>query len=244
MLQADAGANHDDDENGNDDGGNTQGATDLSVAGCSGEQQEVVEPFVDAADEHEAALLDDEDANNSEDTDRAAVVNAAVVNVLVPERATTAPRSEVPHPDAPASRRKGNKRKRTDSETARDQLITTMTKTFEEANMSEDTVEDDISVYVNNMGRKLRKIRDERTLVLVQNEMDQVIFRATMGMYDNQAPQSHVQYTPSPVHPSPVNRQMQMTSTPTQQNWSMFDNDHMQCPTPSRHSYTSMMENM
>ena len=27
----------------------------------------------------------------------------------------------------------------------------------------------DISVYVNNMGRKLQKIRDERTLVLVQN---------------------------------------------------------------------------
>ena len=52
MLQADAGANHDDDENGNDDGGNTQGATDLSVAGCSWEQQEVVVP--DAADEHEA----------------------------------------------------------------------------------------------------------------------------------------------------------------------------------------------
>ena len=232
MLQADAGANHDDDENGNDDGGNTQGATELSVAGCSWEQQEVVVP--DAAHEHEAALLDDEDANNSEDTDR-----AAVVNVQVPERATNAQRSEVPHPDAPTSRRKGSKRKRTDSETARDQLITTMTKTFEEANWSEDAVEDDISVYVNNMGRKLRKIRDERTLVLVQNEMDQVIFRATMGMYDNQAPQSHVQNTPSPV-----NRQMQMTSTPTQQNWSVYDNDHMQNPTPSRQSYTSMMESM
>ena len=167
MLQADAGANHDDDENGNDDGGNTQGATDLSVAGCSGEQQEVVVP--DAADEHEAALLDDEDANNSEDTDRAAVVNAAVGNILVPERATNTQRSEVPHPDAPTSRRKGSKRKRTDSETARDQLIATMTKTFEEANRSEEAVEDDISVYANNMGRKLRKIRDERTQVLVQN---------------------------------------------------------------------------
>ena len=70
-----------------------------------------------------------------------------------------------------------------------------MTKTFEEATRSEEAVEDDISVYVNNMGRKLRKIRDERTLVLVQNEMDQVIFRATMGMYDNQPPQSHVQNT-------------------------------------------------
>ena len=121
-----------------------------------------------------------------------------------------------------------------------------MTKTFEEANRSEEAVDDDISVYVNNMGRKLRKIRDVRTLVLVQNEMDQVIFRATMGMYDNQPPQSHVQNTPSPVHPmgmydnqplqshvqnthSPVHRQMQIvTSTPTQQNWSMYDNDPMQ----------------
>ena len=74
----------------------------------------------------------------------------------------------------------GGKRKRTDSETARDQLISTMTKTFEEANRSEEDVEDDISVYVNNMGRKLRKISDERTLVLVQNEMDQVIFRGNV----------------------------------------------------------------
>ena len=54
------------------------------------------------------------------------------------------------------------------------------------------------SLYINNMGRKLRKIMDERMLVLVQKEMDQVIFRATMGMYDNQPPQSHVQNTPSP----------------------------------------------
>ena len=197
VLQADAGANHDDDENGNDDGGNTQGAAELSVVGCSGEQQEVVVPFVDAADEHQATLVEDEDAN-SEENDGAAVVNAAVVNVQVPERATNAQRSKVPHADAPTSRRKGGKRKRTDSETARDQLISTMTKTFEEANRSEEAVEDDILVYVNNMGRKLRKIMDERTLVLVQNEMDQVIFRATMRMYDDQPPQSHVQNTPSP----------------------------------------------
>ena len=81
MLQADAGANHDDDENGNDDGGNTQGAAELSVAGCSWEQQEVVVP--DAADEHEAALVEDKDANNSEENDR-----AAVVNVQVPESLT------------------------------------------------------------------------------------------------------------------------------------------------------------
>ena len=55
---------------------------------------------------------------------------------------------------------------------------------------------------------------DERTLVLVQNEMDQVIFRATMGMYDDQPPQSHVQNTPYPGH-----HQMHIvTSTPTQQN--------------------------
>ena len=151
-------------------------------------------------------------------------MNAAVVNVQVPERATNAQRSEVPHAGTPTSRRKGGKRKRTDSETARDQLISTMTKTFEEGNRSEDAVEDDISVHVNNMGRKLRKIRDERTLVLVQNEMDQVIFRATMGMYDNQPLQSHVQNTHSPVH-----RQMQIvTRTPTQQNWSIYDNDPMQ----------------
>ena len=135
-------------------------------------------------------------------------MNAAVVNVQVPERATNAQRSEVPHADTTTSRRKSGKRKRTGSETARDQLISTMTKTFEEATRSEDAVEDDISVYVNNMRRKLRKIRDERTLVLVQNEMDQVIFRATMGMYDNQPPQSHVQTTPSPVH-----RQMQIVTS-------------------------------
>ena len=246
VLQADAGANHDDDENGNDDGGNTQGAAELSVAGCSGEQQEVVVPFVDASDEHQATLVEDEDANNREVNDGAAVVNAAVVNIQVPERATNAQRSEVPNADAPTSRRKGGKRKKTDSETARDQLISTMTKTFDEANRSEEAVEDDISVYVNNMGRKLRKIRDERTLVLVQNEMDQVIFRATMGMYDDQPPQSHVQNTPSPVH-----RQMQIVTstptqhTPTQQNWSMYDNDPMQNPTPStRQSYTSMLESM
>ena len=204
VLQTDAGANHDDDENGN---GNTQGAAELSVVGCSGEQQEVVAPFVDAADEHQATLVEDEDANSD---DGAAVVNAAVVNVQVPERATNAQRSEVPHADAPTSRRKGGKRKRTDSETARDPLISIMTKTFEEANRSEEAVEDDISVYVNNMGRKLHKIMDERTLVLIQNEMDQIIFRATMGMYDNQPSQSHAQNTPSPVH-----RQMQIvTSTP------------------------------
>ena len=146
VLQADAGANHDDDENGNDDGGNTQGAAELSVVGCSGEQQEVVVPFVDAADEHQATLVEDEDANSD---DGAAVVNAAVVNAQVPERAINAQRREVPHADAPTSRRKGGKRKRTDSETARDQLISTMTKTFEEANRSEEAVEDDISVAIH-----------------------------------------------------------------------------------------------
>ena len=106
-------------------------------------------PFVDATNE-QATLIEDEDANNSEGNDR-----AAVVNVQVPERATNAQRSEVPHAGALNSRRKGGKRKRTDSETARDQLISTMTKTFEEANRSEEAVEDDISVFVNNMGRKL-----------------------------------------------------------------------------------------
>ena len=202
-------------------------------AECCGLQWGV--PFVDATNEP-ATLIEDEDANNSEGNDR-----AAVVNVQDPAQATNAQRSEVLHVDAPTSRRKGGKRKRTDSETARDQLISTMTKTLEEANRSEEAVEDDISVYVNNMGRKLRKITDERTLVLVQNKMDQVIFRATMGMYDNQLPQSHVQNTPAPVH-----RQMQIvTSTPTQQNWFMYDNDRMQNPTPStRQSYTSMMESM
>ena len=99
-----------------------------------------------------------------------------------------------------------------------------MTKTFEEATRSEEAVEDDISVYVNNMGRTLRKIGDSS-----KNEMNQVIFRATLGMYDNQPPQSHGQNTPSPIH-----RQMKiMTSTPTQQNWSMFDNASVQNPTPS-----------
>ena len=151
------------------------------------------------------------------------------MKLQVPVQDTNAQRNEVLLAEAPTSRRKGGKRKRTGSETARDQLISTMTKTFEEATRSEEAVEDDISVYVNNMGRKLRKIRDERTLVLVQNEMDQVIFRATIGMYDNQPPQSHVQNTPSTVH-----RQMQIvTSTPIQQNWSMYDNVSVQNPTPS-----------
>ena len=116
-------------------------------------------PFVDATNE-QATLIEDEDANNSGGND-----GAAVVSLQVPAQDTNAQRSEVPLADALTSRRKGGKRKRTDSETARDQLISTMTKTFEEATRSEEAVEDDISVYVNNMGRKLRKIRDERTLV-------------------------------------------------------------------------------
>ena len=106
-------------------------------------------PFIDATNE-QATLIEDEDATSSEGNDR-----AAVVNLQVPERATNAQRSEVPHAGTPTSRRKGSKRKRTDSETARDQLISTMTKTFEEANRNEEAVEDDILVYVNNMGRKL-----------------------------------------------------------------------------------------
>ena len=106
-------------------------------------------PFVDATNE-QATLIEDDDANSSEGND-----GAAVINVQVPERDTNAQRSEVPLVDTPTSRRKGGKRKRTDSETARDQLISTMTKTLEEATRSEEAVENDISVYVNNMGRKL-----------------------------------------------------------------------------------------
>ena len=44
------------------------------------------------------------------------------MKLQVPERDTNAQRSEVPLAEAPTSRRKGGKRKRTDSETARDQL--------------------------------------------------------------------------------------------------------------------------
>ena len=106
-----------------------------------------------------------------------------------------------------------------DNETAQAELISAMTKTFEEANRNEEAVEDDISVYVNNMGRKLKKVSDEKMLVLVQNEVEQVIFRATMGMYDTQPPQSR------------------QTRRPTQQNWSMYDNTAMNNHPLSRKKY-------
>ena len=92
--------------------GDIQGATELSAAGCSREQRGV--PLVDATNE-QATLIEDEDANNSKGNDGAAVVNAAVVNLQVPAQETNAQRSEVPLADALTSRRKGGKRKRTDS---------------------------------------------------------------------------------------------------------------------------------
>ena len=51
-------------------------------------------------------------------------------------------------------------------------------------------IEDDIDVYVKNLCRKLKKITDKRALLIVQNELDQAVFRATIGLWDSHSVQS------------------------------------------------------
>ena len=44
-------------------------------------------------------------------------------------------------------------------------------------------LQDEVAVFVKHLAVKLRKITDSRTMLVVQNEIEQAVFRANMGMY-------------------------------------------------------------
>lgn len=107
-------------------------------------------------------------------------------------------------------------RKKPPQEKSEHDLMAMMTKTIEQVGSRVEPKDDDITTYVKNLDRKLRQIPDRRALLIAQNDIDQVVFRATMGTWESNSGQPSVpaqqplmsRPVPSAVHQMP-------TSSPT-----------------------------
>ncbi|XP_041356443.1 uncharacterized protein LOC121373755 [Gigantopelta aegis] len=136
------------------------------------------------------------------------------------------------------------KRSRIDSEVAEIELLVAMKNSIEASKQKEP--DDDITVYLKNLGCKLRKITDSRVLLMVQNEIEQIIFRANMGKWDN-----HVQAQVSQVQPSQTQSYGMYTTPSTsttqvngfRQNWYNYENGTINSPpSDGNQTFTSMLE--
>ena len=81
------------------------------------------------------------------------------------------------------------KRGKSDADYAEADLLMAMKNTLNSANEAND----EVGIFVRNLAVKLRRITNPRTMLVVQNEIDQTVFRANLGVYDT--PQAQ------PVHP-------------------------------------------
>ena len=139
----------------------------------------------------------------------------------------------------PEKQRNKLKRGRGTSDAAEAELLLAMKEALDNANKPE--IEDDIDVYVKNLGRKLKKITDKRALLIVQNQLDQAIFRATIGLWDSQ--DSRMQSQP-PNSQIPHQVRIASTPAPQNQNWAYSDNFQEPHCSSVHQSFTSMLSDL
>ena len=82
-----------------------------------------------------------------------------------------------------SGRRASRKRKHEATPSARELAQISVLKTIEDClhKVADKCVEDDISSYVHVVETKLRKIKDERTLIIARGQIDHVLWNAQLG---------------------------------------------------------------
>ena len=103
-------------------------------------------------------------------------------SVVAEEQPDTAVEVEAPETPTRSGRRASRKRKVEATPSARELAQISVLKTIEDClhKVADKCVEDDISSYVRMTESKLRKIKDERTLIIVQGQIDHVLWNAQL----------------------------------------------------------------
>ena len=63
--------------------------------------------------------------------------------------------------------------------------------------LASEPTKDSLQLYTDNLRETLRQIHDPRVFLLVQNDIDQIVFRARMGLLDNERPYANT-HMPGP----------------------------------------------
>ena len=154
---------------------------------------------VDVADDLTEADVPNENASQLEEdqdqpqTDKQVEHESSTVRVATLEDSQ---RPLIGDGNGPAKRTtRASKRGKSDTDYAEADLLMAMRNTLDAAN----DANDEVGIFVRNLAVKLRRITNPRTMLVVQNEIDQTVFRATLGVYD--APQAQSVHPPTWADP-------------------------------------------